>query len=255
MPGLHIRVFGLVLARIAGMFVIAPFFDSKMVTTKAKAALVFWLAISIMYVLPVSSDIPEMGLTYVVNIFSSFLIGVLIGFFPKLIFTGIQFAGSLMDMQMGLSVAQSFDPLSGSQSTIVSRLMQLIALVLFMDINGHHLLLSAVFHSFKVIPIGGVANFPATLDSIFVVVTQMFYMGVQIASPIILVIFLLDFSFGLISRVAPQVNVFMLGFQMKPSLGLTIFMLLLPLLTSRVLFYLEKLIDQVYGVLVISSTG
>ena len=96
--------------------------------------------------------------------------------------------------------------------------------------DGHHLLLSALHQSFTVIPAGKIANFssPAFTEQMIKLGSMLWQTAIQIAMPAVLIIFLSDFTFGIVSRVAPQVNVFMLGFQVKPLLGIFIFMLCLP---------------------------
>lgn len=241
---LYTRVFVLVFARLVGIFLTAPLFSSKMITRRAKVGIMFWMAVSVMFVIPIPHEVPQISVYYFVLVAHDLLIGAAVGFVGKIIFTGIQFAGSLMDQQMGLSVASSFDPLSGTQTTIMARLIQLWTLIIFLTLNGHHILLSGVYSSFKMFPVTETFALGNAVYPLMEIGSLLFYIGVQIASPIILVIFLLDFSFGLISRVAPQVNVFMLGFQMKPTLGLTIFFLLLPMTMSRIIFYLQMLAEK-----------
>lgn len=251
---LYARVFILVFARLIGLFLTAPFFSSKMISRRFKVAIMFWMGISVMFVVPIPNEVPEVSIYYFFLIAHDLLIGAAIGFVGKIIFTGIQFAGSLMDQQMGLSVASSFDPLSGAQTTIMARLIQLWALIIFLTLNGHHILLSGVYSSFRMFPVTETFSLGNAVYPLIEITSLMFYIGVQIASPIILVIFLLDFSFGLISRVAPQVNVFMLGFQMKPTLGLTIFFLLLPMTMSRIIFYLQMFAEK-FTVLFVAIQG
>jgi len=122
----------------------------------------------------------------------------------------------------------------------------------FLILDGHHVILSAFHQSFRVLPLGAPVNIFS--DKLAV---QLINLGValwstafQIAIPVILLIFLSDFTFGIVSRVAPQVNVFMLGFQVKPSLGLTGIVLILPLFARQILNLFERMGEEMLKLLV-----
>jgi flagellar biosynthesis protein FliR len=170
---------------------------------------------------------------------------LLIGFSCELVFTAVEFGGSLIDAQMGLSTGQTLDPMSGLSTTIVSRLLRWVAVVMFLGIGGHHMLLSALYQSFKLLPLGQPINFVGTVNELVALGGHVFIVGAQLAMPIILIIFFLDFSLGMISRVAPQVNVFQLGFEIKPTLGAIIFIMMIPFFLNYVAPLLETVIDQV----------
>lgn len=248
--GLQIRIFFLVFARVAGLFMTAPVFNSKAISTRIKIGIAFWLSLSIMFIIPVS-DVPGFSLNFLLILMSDVLLGVLIGLIANIIFAGASFAGSLMDMQMGMSVAQTFDPMVGAQVTIMERIMQYYCLLLFISVKGHHLLLGSVYESFKMFPATRTIDFTMAYMPVLDVAKQLFFMGMQVASPIILVIFLLDFCLGVVSRVAPQLNVFQLGFQFKPTIGAYVFVLLLPMLSDRVLSYLILINDHILNTFVI----
>lgn len=229
----------------------APVFNSKSISSRIKIGIIFWLSISMMFVIPIPRVVPEFSLQFLLLLISDVLIGVLIGLIANIVFAGASFAGSLMDMQMGMSVAQTFDPMVGAQVTIMERIMQFYTLLLFISLKGHHLLLGSVYESFKMFPIARTINFTYAYLPVLDVAKQLFYMGMQVASPIVLVIFLLDFCLGVVSRVAPQLNVFQLGFQFKPTMGAYVFVLLLPILSDRVSSYLITINDQILKTFVI----
>lgn len=248
-------MFFLVMVRLAGFFTTAPVFNSKLISTRVKTALIFWLTLIIMFVIPIPKNIPEFSSYFIIYLIHGFLFGALIGAIANFIFSGVQFAGSLMDMQMGLSVAQTFDPMVGAQVTIMERLMQFLCLLIFINLRGHHILLGGIYESFRMFPVTSMINLENSYISIIELCKLLFYIGVQISAPIVLVIFLLDFSFGIISRVAPQVNVFQLGFQVKPVLGGLIFILLLPLMIDRITAYLLPINDHILKLFALLQSG
>ena len=220
----------LIIARVAGVFIEAPVYNSRMIPFAGKTAIVVWLSILLWYVLPVSPIQPATSMEFVYLLISQFLIGVLIGFICNIIFLAVQSAGEIIDLQMGLSVASTLDPAFGAVISIVGRLAFNLALVVFLILNGHHMILSALHQSFILLPVGTVPNLlsPQLAGQVIELGKMLWVTAFKLAGPAILMIFLLDFSFGIVSRVAPQVNVFMLGFQIKPSLGLIAIMFTLP---------------------------
>jgi len=246
-PQLEVLTF--IIARIAGIFIQAPIFSSRSIPTFSKTVFIIWLAIILWFVTPVAPVLPTTLASYVMTLIAEVALGFLIGFISNLVFIAVQSAGEIIDLQMGLSVASALDPVFGAVISIVGRLTFFMALIVFLAFNGHHLLLSAFHQSFSVIPAGKIANFGAPNLAI-----QMMQLGqslwtiaVQLAAPVVLLIFISDFTFGIVSRVAPQVNVFMLGFQVKPFLGLFGIMLTLPFMVK----YIGKLIENIGGQIIL----
>jgi flagellar biosynthetic protein FliR len=237
----QIAVFFFILARLAGVFSQAPLFNSRSFFTSAKVAFAIWLTAILWFVTPVSSNLPVSLAGFVLVLLAEFTVGFLIGFICNIIFLAIQSAGEIIDMQMGLSVAQALDPVFGAVISVVGRLTFFVALTLFVSLDGHHLLLAAFHNSFTLLPAGQIANFasPGLIEQLINVCAALWLTAIKIAAPVILLIFLADFTFGIVSRVAPQVNVFMLGFQVKPILGL----FGLSLLTPFIVKYIGRLIE------------
>lgn len=240
-PQLEVLIF--IIARIGGVFIQAPLFSSRSFPAFGKTAFVVWLAIVLWFVTPATPVLPDNLFPFVLALIAEVALGFLIGFISNLIFIAIQSAGEIIDLQMGLSVASALDPVFGAVISIVGRLTFFMALIIFLTFDGHHLLLSAFHQSFSVIPAGKIANF-ASPD----LAVQMMQLGqtlwttaIKLAAPVVLLIFISDFTFGIVSRVAPQVNVFMLGFQVKPFLGLFGIMLTVPFMIK----YIGKLIEMI----------
>ncbi|MFC1495939.1 flagellar biosynthetic protein FliR [Candidatus Margulisiibacteriota bacterium] len=233
--------FFLMLARIMGVFLQAPIFNSRSFPASAKIGFAIWIALVLWFVTPITPNLPFSLAGFVILLLGEVALGLIIGLICNIIFIGLQAAGEIMDMQMGLSVATALDPVFGSVISVVARLIFWIALVAFLFFDGHHLILTTLQQSFRMIPAGQFANF-ASRPALFELIslgTMLWSTAIRIAAPIVLLIFLSDFSFGIVSRVAPQVNVFMLGFQIKPSLGLIGILFTLPVLLNQI----QKLIS------------
>ncbi len=234
-------IFLLITGRIAGIFIQAPIFSSRSFPFFAKTSIAVWSAIVLWFVTPIHQPLPQTFSAFVLTLGFEVAIGFIIGFICNIIFIAVQAAGEIMDMQMGLSVATALDPVFGAVISVVGRLAFFFALMVFLGANGHHLILSGFHQSFAALPVGKLANLssPNLVLQTIELGSLLWLTAIKIAIPVVLLIFLSDFTFGIISRVAPQVNVFMLGFQVKPSLGLFGIMMLLPFIVK----YINRLVE------------
>jgi flagellar biosynthetic protein FliR len=234
-------VFFLILGRIAGVFLQAPIFNSRSFPFFAKTAIAIWLSIVLWFVTPLHQILPDSLLAFILALIFEVAVGFIIGFICNIIFIAVQSAGEIMDLQMGLSVATALDPVFGAVISVVGKLAFFLALIIFITADGHHLILSALHQSFTALPVGKLANFssPNLAMQVIELGSTLWMTAIKLAAPVILIIFLSDFTFGIVSRVAPQVNVFMLGFQVKPSLGLIGILFSLPFIVK----YINRLIE------------
>ncbi len=223
----QLLAFFLIFARIAGLFQFSPVFNSREIFMLGKVVLVFWIAATMLFVVPITQNLPNAPLTIALALVIEFLIGACIGFTVQLLLIGIELAGSLMDTQAGLSTASMLDPSSGRTTTIISRWITWIAVIVFLLLDGHHMVLSSVFQSFRMIPAGGPVQLDKAAELLMSMGTMIFQIALQYSAPILLIVFLVDFCFGMLSRVAPQINVFQLGFQVKPLISIFIFGLII----------------------------
>jgi flagellar biosynthetic protein FliR len=246
-------VFALILGRIAGIFIQAPIFSSRSLPFAIKTAIAIWIAILLWFVTPVNHTLPDTYISFILALVFEVAVGFIIGFICNIIFLAIQAGGEIMDMQMGLSVATALDPVFGSVISVIGRLAFFAAIIIFIVADGHHLILAGLHQSFTALPAGKIANFgsPALAMQIIELGSHLWFTAIKIAAPVILLIFISDFTFGIVSRVAPQVNVFMLGFQVKPSMGLFGFILSLPFLVK----YINRLIEYMTQQLILFANA
>jgi flagellar biosynthetic protein FliR len=237
----QIVIFLFILGRIAGVFIQAPIFNSRSFPIFAKTAFAIWLSIVLWFVTPIHNTLPDSVFAFILALVFEVAIGFIIGFICNIIFIAVQSAGEIMDMQMGLSVATALDPIFGAVISVIGKLAFYTALIIFIAADGHHLILSAFHQSFTALPVGKLANLssPNLALQIIELSSTLWVTAIKLAAPAILLIFLSDFSFGIVSRVAPQVNVFMLGFQVKPLLGIFAILMSLPFIVK----YINRLIE------------
>ncbi len=243
----QIVVFFLVFSRFIGMIGTAPFFSDKQIMSMAKLALVFWTSGLLIFVVPLPETISQSPLSFVLLLVLEFLVGAFIGFTANLMVTALELAGALMDTQAGLSVASLLDPSTGRNAALFELFLKWVAIVIFIQVDGHHMVLSALNSSFTLLPVGVPVDFTLGSQYVLSLGTHLFLTGVKISAPILLVIFIVDFAFGVLNRVAEQINVFQLGFQIKPMVSIVIFLGIAPSLVQVIL----KLMEDVMASLVL----
>ena len=245
----QLLIFLLIFARIAGIFIEAPVYSARTFPSLGKVALAIWISAVMWHTIPVKT-LPQENITFVIMLLSEFFIGFAIGFICNVFFESLQSAGNLIDLQMGTSIASAMDPNTGAMSSMIGRLAFFMGLVIFFVLNGHHMILAGVHHSYTAIPIGYTINLSSAFTlQVVEAVASLLLIALQLSVPALLIIFLSDFSFGIVSRVAPQVNVFMLGFQVKPSLGMLALLFSVPLMTSHVGTLINRMIQEIIRLL------
>jgi flagellar biosynthesis protein FliR len=171
-------------------------------------------------------------ITLAVSAVGEVLIGVLAGFAIRLIFEGVQLAGELAGYQMGLAIAEVIDPSSEDQVAILSQFMNLLAMVVFFAINGHHWFIRTLVESYEILPpVGFHANGPV-IERLTRLTADMFITGLKTGAPIVVALLLGTVAFGLVARTVPQMNIFIVSMPAQLALGLLFCGLSLPHLVS-----------------------
>ena len=222
----------IVFARFLGFIRFAPVFNRKEIAGIVKLAFAFILTMIITpLVKPGTPPTDSMLLLLVLN----FAAGAIIGYIAQIIILAIEAGGDMINTQMGLSSAMVMDPSTNSQTSILSRVITLLGLVIFMEIGGFYWIINALIRSFEIFPIYAVMiplEKIINLDYLITTTSNVLYMGLQIAAPILLATLGQDIILGVISKTAPQVNVFQLSFLFKPVLGAAIMIWILPMLIN-----------------------
>jgi flagellar biosynthetic protein FliR len=239
----QVGFFMLIFVRITGIFLMAPVFGSKNVNTYIKAG----LALVITYILfPLAFNsnivIPEHFVPYLFIVLGELIVGLIIGFVSSLVFSAIQMSGQLLDMQIGFGVINIIDPQSGGQIPLIGNFKYILALLIFLATNGHHVLLSALFTSFKLIPVTGVIVHTNLTEFIVRMVSGTFVIALKISMPILITIIITDIALGILARTMPQMNIFVVGVPVKILIGLFVLSLALPFY----IIFLEMAFDGMY---------
>lgn len=250
-PDYVIRVM-LIFARASGLMLAAPVFSQRNVPVQVRVLFAILLAFSIAGIVP--AQLPaysDQALGLVLAVILEGLIGVLIGFTARFIFWALQFAGELIGFQMALRMAKVFDPMTGVSSNPIGRFLTMIMTLIFLLLDGHHLILEAFAGSFRAIPLAG-ANFARIGPPLLQFTGEMFQISVRLAAPFMVTIYLVDVALGIFVRAAPQADIFSVALPLKLMVGLIVAYLfvrgLVPTIPTLVDTMVEQL-TQIVGVL------
>jgi flagellar biosynthetic protein FliR len=207
--------------RMAAFLVIAPPFSHRAVPGTVKAMLAMGLAVLVSPRAGTAGD-PSDVAGFLGQLIMQAVIGLALGFLVSVVFSVVQSAGALLDMFAGFQVAAAYDPLQQSNGAHLQRLYQLTAIVLLFASDGYQLVITGLVRTFDVLPIGTPLDTAAMAALSTEGITQIFLAALQVAGPLAVVLFLADVGLGLLTRVAPALNAFSLGFPLKILMTLSL---------------------------------
>ena len=244
----NIILFMAIFTRLSGLFASAPLFSTYPIPTQVK----IWLAACIAFILfPIvqyntSFAVPNSVPALTLILLKEFLIGFAMGFCANIMFVGIELGVNMFAIQMGLSADQALNPTSGGQSPVITQAYTYLASMLFIAIGAHQWLFSALYNSFKVMPVGYTFAFsPAIVEQIIVISNQMFNIGLSIALPIFGVLFITDVLLGFTSKMMPQMNIFMVSLPLKIYLGLLLSLIFMRPMAEYITVLIERFMTQI----------
>jgi len=228
-------------ARVLGFIRFAPVFNRKEINSVVKISFSMMLA-SIFLVL-LKFPAPPGDNNLLISILLNFIVGGLIGYMAQLILLAIDAGADMINMQMGLTSAMVLDPTTSSQVSILGKCFSLLGIVIFIEAGGLYWLINAFVRSFVVFPVYA-TSIPlmkiVNMDYLIEMSSNVLYMGLQIASPVLLATLGQDIILGVISKTAPQVNVFQLSFLFKPVFGAAIMVWILPMFANIISDYFQS---------------
>ncbi len=234
--------FVIVLLRVSGIMLFAPFFSNQTVPMQIRAAFAFVVAIVLVPSLPLSAVPAGLELSSVTGLVASeILSGVLLGFAASCVFAGLQFAGQIISYQLGFALINQIDPQSNVESPVFSFIQHYIGLLLFLLINGHHWFLLAINQSFSILPVGGAHIQMPVVEHLVSLSSQILVIGLRIAGPIIAVTVITDVVMGIIGRAAPQIHIIIVGMPLKILVGFCCM--------SFSFYFLPRYLENVYSML------
>lgn len=175
------------------------------------------------------------------------LLGLLVGFTVSLVFGAVQFAAALINFNIGMGIIPSVDPSLDLGGGGLERFFYLLALLIFVQIDGHHQFIAALHHLFELVPVGTVSLQPATAQQLTVLSAGLFTAALRIALPALAALLLADLGLAILARVAPQFNLFALGLPLKAVVGLGVTAVAVPLLVPRLIAMFRAVPTSMFG--------
>lgn len=229
--------------RVLALFTSAPVFSSRAFPVRARIGLALFVAVAAQPFLGTQPTISITGPDALGAVFQQVAVGLAIGFVVRVVFAAVELGGEVIGFQMGLSFASFFDPSMNAQSSAVARFFGQMATFMFVVMNGHLLLLMAVLKSFSAFPVD--QNFLHALASMKILDlgVDLFASGLWIALPLVGMLMFANMALGIVSRVAPQMNIYAIGFPITLTVGLVGMAVTLPMIDEPFLALMTRAID------------
>lgn len=224
-------VFMLLFVRITALVVVAPMLGHMAIPVQVKVAIGIFIAF-VMYPLAAGrlAAVDASLIPLALMVLKEALVGLVLGFAVGLLLAGVRYAGELIAIDAGLSLAAMFDPESNAHASVISEALYMLMLTVFVLLNGHHFLLEALQMSYATVPLGSF-EFNTTLTAHLIKIAGMvFVVALKLAAPVMVAMFLINVALSILSRVMPQMNLFAVVFPLKVGVGLLVFIAALPLL-------------------------
>jgi flagellar biosynthetic protein FliR len=237
------------LVRIAAMFMASPIFSTRQIPVRFRMALAVLVAVVVQPVLPASPTVPVFSSDALVITVQQVIIGVALGFLLQMAFQALIFGGQVMAYSMGLGFANMMDPTNGVQVPVVAQFWLILAMLAFLMMNGHLVLISAIVDSFTVIPVATDGIGRAGIWDLLSWASRMFAAGLLMALPVIIALLLVNIGMGVVSRAAPQLNIFAIGFPITLLMGFILIWVTLPQVMTGFGALVLEVFDQAIPVL------
>lgn len=249
----RLPAFFLLTVRLSAMFIAAPFFSASALTVPVRVA--FAMCFAVVAVSNISVPPFDLfSLKGAILVGQEVLIGAAIGLTVQLAFAAVAMAGEQIAASMGLGFASMVDPQTGTQSPVVTQFMSVMLLLIFLVVEGHHILLRHVVASYGVLPVGGDFLDPKIFLDLVRAAGLMFSAAFVIGFPLVAALFFVNVVVGLLTRVAPQMNIFSVGFPLTIFIGFVLLAIALPSM-SRSIASLLNVISQIVRDVILAGTG
>lgn len=216
----HILSLLVIMTRVGPLVFLMPVIGSSSVPAQVKVLFTMALALILLPVVPVSAALlPDTAMGFAVFVTVELVFGATLAFFARLVFDATDLAGQMVSISMGMGMAGTMDPENGAQVSLVGTLWNIVAILIFLAINGHHLFFRTLVESFTYVSPGTIHLDQATLKGITQGITHMFVLGIQIMAPAAVALFLSHVAMGIIAKTVPQVPIMLVAMPMNIGIG------------------------------------
>lgn len=246
----HLEYFLVILARVMGAMAFAPIFGNMTVTRRVRII----LGIAVTFIMFTMNPYTPLGYTtfieYTVILIKEIVVGLSLGFTANMVLTIINTAGHFIDRELGFSMVSNFDQTFNTETTITAQFYSMLLMIIMLVLNLHYYILSALSDSFTLIPLGNVkVDTGALYDTMIQYMTNYFVIAIRISLPVLIAIMLLNMVLGVLAKTAPQMNMFVVGIQLKIFVGFSVLVVTLPFLTTITGYLYEQMQKVVMDVL------
>jgi len=227
----YVETYFLLLMRVAGIFSSAPIIGSETMPTQVRLASAFVFSLIL---LPIQAQIsgvihiPGETAVFALVVVKEVLLGILLGFMANFTIEGIKLAGEIIGMQLGFGIVSVIDPESQQEESIIGSLNFMIFILVFLTVNGHHMLVRAVAQSLEIVPLGMIRYSSSFIEEIMDKAPQFIIVSFKIATPVILPVIIVTIVLGIISKAVPRFEVFIISFPVNITLGFLVFIFYMP---------------------------
>ncbi|OHD66833.1 MAG: flagellar biosynthetic protein FliR [Spirochaetes bacterium RBG_13_51_14] len=248
----HFQVFLLIMMRMNAMIIIAPFFSSDLIPFRIKALISFLITLVIFPMVAAKGyRLPgDMG-GYLLMVLQEVSIGLFLGFLVSVIFAAFQLSGQYLSVQVGFGISEVLDPIGQVSVPLEGQFKNLIGLLVLLAMNGHHMMIQGVYRSYELAPIMSANKvfLGGLLKYLLYTFSGMFVVALKIALPVVAIVFLVEVSLGVLARVAPQMNIMMLGFPFKIAISYLVMLVIMPLIVKIMWVSLERVFAFIFKML------
>lgn len=233
------------LARILALVASAPIFGNKQVPARIKVGFAFAITLIIAPTLNIPTDLDPASAQGLFVLMQQVVAGLIMGFAIQIIFASVEMAGDLAGMQMGLGFASFYDPQNASFTPVIAQFLGILAALVFLASNGHLYMLAAMSDSFRDFPIGASVPSAHAFRTIAEWGGTLFSNALQFALPLIGALLITNLALGILTRSAPQLNIFAVGFPITIAVGFAALMLTIPYLAPLMEYFTHAALDTV----------
>lgn len=250
LPINEFQIFLICLSRVAGFIAAIPVIIGNQTPIQIKVGLIFTVTLLLFPIMePSMGSVSLEPITFLLLVTAEVLLGAMIGLVARMVFTAVEYGGTVIGYQMGFAAANIFDPQSQRQLALISQFQNVFAILIFLAIDGHHVFFQVAAESYKVLPPGAFNISGEAIPYLLKLSSRIFFLGIQFSAPILAVLLLSGLILGILARVFPQLNVFLLSFPLNIGLSFTVIALTLPLVTILLRREFDGLTNRFFTIL------
>jgi len=240
---------------MTSLFVITPVFGGKNVPNYLKIGLAFFCSVILVTLLnDVTIEFTNI-FSYAAIILKELIIGIILGFTSYLVFSALYLAGQIIDTQIGFGMVNVLDPLHDTQVPLTGNFLYILTLIFFLIMDGHHVLLTALFKSYNVLPVNSFTFSDVLFNNMLNIFYETFLIGFKISIPIIAASLLAEIALGILTKTVPQMNVFVIGMPLKVGIGLITLFSMIPMYLATMDVTFSKMYNYVYIIIKSMAKG